>query len=257
MDAARTGSSARAGNILHCWSISPAQLRSRADSIILLPCCIWITEAQNEHLDFLTPRSVWPLTLHEVSRARSQVLCWLWVTSPQRLRQIKRYQQLPEFNEVPTLSSDRTETQWGYRGRLGRAQKLKPHPRRISKYLESIMTGCVLRVKKSFLERQAKGCSRKWEQHGKRRHKRFYKGLKKTGSCTRPSLRCIVWKKAERVCWLNPKQFNIHEEAENNLYFCHLSPLLPLSYKKDSLLPLPPLRAYPQNFDIGSVAFYW
>lgn len=228
------------------------QLPSWADSVILLPYCIWIIEAQNERLDCLTPLSVCPLALHEVSRAGSRALCWLWVTSPHRLWQITRHRQLPEFTEALKLSSDRTETQWGDRRSLGRAQKLKPHPRWISKCLESLMTSCTLRVKKSFLERQARGCSRTWDQYGKRLSdtKQFYKGLKKTGSCTRPSLRCIVWKKAESVCWLNPKQFNIHEEAENNFCFCHLSPLLPLSYIKDSL---PPLRAYPQNLR----AFYW
>lgn len=157
------------------------QLPSRADSIILLPYCIWIIEAQNEHLDCLTPPSVCPLALHEVSRAGSRALCWLWVTSPLRLWQITRHRQLPEFNEVPKLSSGRTETQWGDRRSLGRAQKLKPRPRWTSKCLESLMTSCILGVKKSFLERQARGCPRKREQHGKRLSdtKQFYKGLKK------------------------------------------------------------------------------
>lgn len=58
----------------------------------------------------------------------------------------------------------------------------------------------------------------------------------------------------QTLCLLNPQQCNSDELAENNLYFCHLSPHLLLSYIKELLLS--PLRAYPRPFGAGFVAFY-
>lgn len=152
---------------------------------------------------------------------------------------MKRHQQLPEFNEVPTLSSDRTETQWGDRGRLGRAQKLKPHPRRSSKCLESVMTGCVLRVRKSFLERQAKGCSRKWEQHGKRLSDTndFTKVWKKQEAAPGQALGALCGRR-QKVCVDSIQSNLIYMRKQKTIYIfvtCHLSFLWAIKRTPSSL----------------------